>query len=85
MIATDDKKLMKQFDARLSAVEKNVNTIADAIVRSSLEEKLGRAIEIIENKIDELRSSIIKESPYSTIMDWEVSGKHYTEVVTYNT
>ena len=77
MIATDDKKLMKQFDARLSAVEKNVNTIVDAIVRSSLEEKLGRAIEIIENKLDELRSSIIKESPYSTIMDWEVSGKHF--------
>ena len=77
MIATDDKKLMKQFDVRLSAVEKNVNTIVDAIVRSSLEEKLGRAIEIIENKLDELRSSIIKESPYSTIMDWEVSGKHF--------
>ena len=76
MIATDDKKLMKQFDARLSAVEKNVNTIVDAIVRSSLEEKLGRAIEIIENKLDELRS-IIKESPYSTIVDWEVSGKHF--------
>ena len=38
MITTDDKKLMKQFDARLSAVEKNVNTIVDAIVRSSLEE-----------------------------------------------
>ena len=76
MKTADDEKLMKQFHARLSSVEKNVNAIADAIVKSSLEEKLGRAIEIIENKLDEL-SSMIKESPYSTIMDWEVSGIYY--------
>ena len=76
MITTDDKKLMKQFDTCLSSVEKNVNAIADAIVKSSLEEKLGRAIQIIENTLDEL-SSMIKESPYSTIMDWEVSGIYY--------
>ena len=77
MITTDDKKLMKQFDTRLSSVEKNVYAIADAIVKSSLEERLGRANEIIENKLDELRSSMTKESPYSTIMDWEVSGIYY--------
>ena len=76
MKTADDEKLMKQFHARLSSVEKNVNAIADAIVKSSLEEKLGRAIEIIENKLDEL-SSMIKESPYSTIKDWEVSGIYY--------
>ena len=68
---------MKQFDTRLSSVEKNVYAIADAIVKSSLEERLGRANEIIENKLDELRSSMTKESPYSTIMDWEVSGIYY--------
>ena len=77
MITTDDKKLMKQFDTCLSSVEKNVNAIADAIVKSSLEERLGRVNEIIENKLDELRSSMTKESPYSTIMDWEVSGIYY--------
>ena len=76
MKTTDDEKLMKQFHTRLSSVEKNVNAIADAIVKSSLEEKLGRAIEIIENKLDEL-SSMIKDSPYSAIMDWEVSGIYH--------
>lgn len=70
LIITDDK-LMKDLTARLSSVERNVDTIVGAINSTSLEGKLGKAIEIIESKLDEL-TSIIKESPYSTITDREV-------------
>ena len=54
-----DERIMKQLNiinVRLSAVERGVKTIKDdqAVNNVSLEEKLGRAIENIENKLDKL-------------------------------
>ena len=60
LIVTDEK-LMKQLNARLSAVEKDVKTIKDAVDNVSLEEKLGRAIENIENKLEKLADFIYSQ------------------------
>ena len=62
-----DIRLMKKFDSRLSSVEKDVKAIKDAVNNNSLEEKLGRAIENIENKLDKLTTIICsqKESDYN--------------------
>ena len=49
-----DEKLMTQLNVRLSAVERDVKTIKDAVNNVSLEEKLGRAIENIDNKLEKL-------------------------------
>ena len=57
LIMADDKQ-MRQFNVRLSAVEKDVKAIKDAVNNISLEEKLGRAIENIEEKLDKLTSFI---------------------------
>lgn len=56
------EKLMKQLSGRLSAVERDVKTIKDAINNVSLEEKLGRAIENIENKLDKLSDFIYSQT-----------------------
>ena len=62
-----DNRLMKKFDSQLSSVEKDVKAIKDAVNNNSLEEKLGRAIEIIENKLDKLTAIIYsqRESDYN--------------------
>ena len=62
-----DIRLMKKFDSRLSSVEKDVKAIKDAVNNNSLEEKLGRAIENIENKLDQLTTIICsqRESDYN--------------------
>ena len=57
LIMADDKQ-MRQFNVRLSAVEKDVKAIKDAVNNISLEEKLGRAIENIEEKLDKLTNFI---------------------------
>ena len=57
LIMTDEKQ-MRQFNVRLSAVEKDVKAIKDAVNNISLEKKLGRAIENIEEKLDKLASFI---------------------------
>ena len=56
-----DEKLMKQLNVRLSAVERDVKTIKDAVNNVSLEEKLGRAIENIENKLEKLTDFIYSQ------------------------
>ena len=60
LIVTDEK-LMKQLNVRLSTVEKDVKTIKDAVNNVSLEEKLGRAIENIENKLEKLADFIYSQ------------------------
>ena len=57
-----DEKLMKQLNVRLSAVERDVKTIKDAVNNVSLEEKIGRAIENIENKLDKLSDFIYSQT-----------------------
>ena len=72
------KKLMN-FNVRLSSVEKDVKIIKDAVVSISLEEKLGRAIESIENKLDQLTTSIYstqREPEYYA--DMQVSRNNYS-------
>ena len=66
-----DERLMKQLNVRLSAVERNVKIIKDAVNNASLEEKLGRAIEGIENKVEVLGGLIYaqKEPEYYTDME----------------
>ena len=71
MTMTTNDKLMNQFNVRLSSVEKDVKIIKDAVVSISFEEKLGRAIESIENKLDQLTTSIYstqREPDYYTNM-----------------
>ena len=78
MIITNDK-LMNQFNVRLSSVEKDVKVIRDAVSSISFEEKLGRAIESIENKLDQLTTSIYstqREPVYYT--DMQVSWNSYS-------
>ena len=61
MIVTDEK-LMKQLNVRLSAVERDVKTIKDAVNNVSLEKKLERAIENIENKLEKLADFIYSQT-----------------------
>ena len=59
---------MKQMNVRLSAVERDVKAIKDAVNNISLEEKLGRAIENIEDKLEKLANLMYsqRETVYYT-------------------
>ena len=68
------EKLMKQVNIRLSAVEMDVKTIKDAqaVNSVSLEEKLGRAIENIENKLEKLANFIYSQRESENYTNMEV-------------
>ena len=63
-----DEKLMNQLNVRLSSVERDVKTIKVAVNNVSLEEKLGRAIENIEDKLEKVANFMFsqKEPVYYT-------------------
>ena len=65
---------MKQVNIRLSAVEMDVKTIKDAqaVNSVSLEEKLGRAIENIENKLEKLANFIYSQRESENYTNMEV-------------
>ena len=64
---------MRQFNVRLSAVENDVKAIKEAVNNISLEEKLGRAIENIEEKLDKLTSFIQLQGESQYYGDYKVS------------
>ena len=65
---------MNQVNVRLSAVERDVKTIKDAqtVNSVSLEEKLGRAIENIENKLEKLANFIYSQREPENYTNLEV-------------
>lgn len=66
MITSDNfEKLINQLNVRLCSVERDLKTIKNAVNSKSMEEKLGRAIKIIETKLDQLAISQ-KELEYYT-------------------
>jgi len=71
-----DERLLKQLNHRLSTVEEDVKTIKEAVSDVSLEKKVGRAIENIENKLEKLTDLICsqREPAYYTMASTEVSS-----------
>ena len=73
-----DERLQKQLISRLSVVEKEVKNIKDTVntisdtVNISLEQKLGRAVEIIENKLDSFLYTQREQTYYTRTSNMEV-------------
>ena len=71
-----DERLLKQLNHRLSTLEEDAKTIQEAVSNVSLEKKVERAIENIENKLEKLTDLLCSQSEptYYTMTSVEVSS-----------